>query len=150
MAVTEKLIGAPRDIVFELLANGRTYEEWVVGAKQIRDVDAGWPEPGTRIHHTVGVGPLRINDVTKVISVDPPSRLELEALVRPTGTAHIELRLADEGRGTRVVMEESPARGPATLLPSCVTDWLIDRRNRRALVRLKDMAERRVELRSRD
>ena len=148
MATTEALIGAPRELVFELLANGRTYERWVVGAKRIRDVDAGWPAPGSKIHHTVGVGPLVIRDTTEVVEVEEPAHVVLEARVRPTGVATIDLRLEAEGDGTRIVMREAPVSGPATLIPGVVTDFLIDRRNRRALGRLKEMAERRALLRT--
>lgn len=144
MAVTEALVGAAPDVVFAVLADGRSYGEWVVGAKHIRDVDAGWPAPGARIHHTVGVGPLFIRDTTEVKQCEEPSRLLLEARVRPTGVASIDLRLIPEGDGTRVVMREEPVSGPISLLPGAITDWAIDRRNRRALARLKDMAESRA------
>ena len=40
MAVNDITIDAPPEKVFALLADGRQYAEWVVGAKRIRDVDA--------------------------------------------------------------------------------------------------------------
>lgn len=142
MAVTEAVIAASPERVFALLADGRSYERWVVGAKKIRDVDAGWPAPGSKIHHSVGVGPLVVRDTTEVVEVHEPSRLVLEARVRPTGVASIDLRLVPEDGVTRVVMREAPVSGPASLLPKALTDWAIDRRNRRALDRLREMAER--------
>src|SRR3954447_20253295 len=113
MAVTETLIGVGPDAVFKLLADGRSYGEWGVGAKNIRDVDPGWPEPGSKIHHTVGLGPFVIRDSTKVVMAEEPTRLQLEARVRPTGVAAIDLRLIPEDEGTRVVMREDVVSGPA-------------------------------------
>lgn len=143
MAITEAVIAAPPERVFGFLADGRSYERWVVGAKRIRGVDPGWPAPGSKIHHSVGIGPLVIKDTTKVAEVHEPSRLVLEARVRPTGVARVDIELRPEGGGTRIVMREAPVSGPISHLPSAVTDWLIDRRNRRALDRLKAMAEER-------
>ena len=140
MAVTEKLVDADPKAVFAVLADGHSYGEWVVGAKHIRDADADWPAPGSKIHHTVGAGPLVIRDTTKVVEVDEPKRLVLEARVRPTGIARIDLRLLPEGTGTRVVMREELVGGPARHLPRQLTDWAIHRRNQRALERLGDMA----------
>ena len=59
MARNQRDIDAPPERVFAVLADPRCYPEWVVGSKEIRAADPGFPAPGTRFHHTVGVGPLR-------------------------------------------------------------------------------------------
>ena len=48
--------------VFAVLADGWLYPSWVVGASRVRGVDGTWPQPGSRIHHSVGVWPLLIDD----------------------------------------------------------------------------------------
>jgi uncharacterized protein YndB with AHSA1/START domain len=143
MACTDILIDASPEDVFAIFADGSTYSEWVVGAQRIRDVDETWPAPGARLHHSVGVGPITLDDITEVTECEAPYRLVLEAKVRPTGTARVVLQVTIDGSGTRVQMEEAPVGGPARFLPSWIADPLIDRRNDRALARLKDMVEQR-------
>src|SRR3954465_5944777 len=106
MAPNEIHVDASPERVFEVLSDPSTYGHWVVGSSHIRDADDRWPEPGTRIHHTVGWGPLKIDDHTSVISSHPPTRLELKAKARPLGTAHVVLIMAKENGGTRVTMIE--------------------------------------------
>ena len=50
------LIEHSPEAVWEVLGDGWAYAEWVAGTRNIRDVDARWPEPGARIHYTSGVG----------------------------------------------------------------------------------------------
>src|SRR3954451_21888989 len=49
---------APPDEVFAVLADARSYGEWVVGSKDVRAADPGFPAPGSRFPHSVGLGPL--------------------------------------------------------------------------------------------
>jgi uncharacterized protein YndB with AHSA1/START domain len=106
LAKNELFIDVVPDRVFEVLADAHSYEHWVVGAKRIRHADSGWPEPGTRLHHSLGVGPLTLNDNTKVIESDPPHHLVLEARGRPFGIAHIEFNVKGERGGSRVELHE--------------------------------------------
>ena len=50
------------------------YGDWVVGSKRIRAADASWPAPGSRFHHTVGVGPLSLDDHTESLEADAAMR----------------------------------------------------------------------------
>lgn len=52
-----RVVKAPIDAVWAVLADGWSYPVWVVGASRVRDVDAGWPAVGTRIHHAFGPWP---------------------------------------------------------------------------------------------
>jgi anti-anti-sigma factor len=70
-----------------------------------------------------------------------PHRIVLRARARPAGVARVELELAERGAGTEVVMHEKPVSGPPALLHNPLQDWLIDRRNREGLSRLKRLAE---------
>src|SRR5690606_34749879 len=68
MAVTERLVQAPIDDVYAVLANGWTYSDWVVGTAHIRAVDEHWPSPGAAIHHKAGPWPMSIQDKTVSLS----------------------------------------------------------------------------------
>jgi hypothetical protein len=73
MATTHAQIAASPDRGFAVLSHPENYADWVVGSDKIRDADPTWPAVGTRFHHRVGVGPLKVNDHTDVIAVDPPT-----------------------------------------------------------------------------
>ena len=122
--------------VWEVLGDGRAYADWVVGAQNIRDVDPAWPAPGARLHHTVGVGPLRVKDHTEVRAVERLRRLVLRARVRPAGEAEIELTVEPTSAGSRVVMAERVVRGPGRGPLAPLIDGVIQVRNAEALRRL--------------
>lgn len=135
------VIAAPPERVWAVLTDGWMYSGWVVGASHVRAVDKGWPELGTRIHHSVGVWPLVVNDVTEVVDMVPNRVLELDARSWPVGVARVRLELspADEG-ATKVVMSEQAVRGPAKLMPKPLQSALLIPRNRESLSRLSDLA----------
>jgi uncharacterized protein YndB with AHSA1/START domain len=112
MTRTTRNVDATVAEVWSVLADGRSYARWVVGAKSIREVDDVWPRPGARLHHTVGVGPLTLQDNTLSLEAEAPRYLQLEARGRPLGRARITFVLAPAGAGTEVVIDEevtSPA-----------------------------------------
>ena len=51
MAIVEKVIDAPPEQVWAVLADGWTYSDWVVGTVHVRDVDDDWPRVGSELHH---------------------------------------------------------------------------------------------------
>jgi uncharacterized protein YndB with AHSA1/START domain len=124
---------APIERVFEVVSDPRTYPDWLVGAQEIRSVDDGWPQAGTRFHHRVGlVGPLTVADSSEVLEVDPPTLLVLEVRARPFGRPRAEFRLADAGNDrTRITLSETPIGALAPLSP--VLDRTIEPRNRASL-----------------
>ena len=142
MARTHTWIDAVPARVFDVLADPQCYDDWVVGAKDIRDADAGFPAPGTRFHHTVGVGPLRRSDHTEVLDSNPPYRLELKAKVRPLGTAIVILLLEPQGRGTRLTLIEDAGDVLTRLFFNPLTHLTVHHRNVESLRRLKALAER--------
>ena len=83
MSTTTRFMPVSPEDVWEVLADPGEYAYWVVGSKIVRDADPGWPEPGTRFHHTVGFGPLTLEDHTASLKADPPHRLKLRATGRP-------------------------------------------------------------------
>ena len=141
VATTRTVIGATRERVFEILADPSTYADWVVGSSEIRDADAEWPAVGSCFHHSVGVGPFRIKDNTKVIGVDRPRMLRMHARARPLGTACVELDLESEADGTHVTMYETAGDPLSRLAINPLTDWLVHLRNVESLRRLKRIAE---------
>jgi NAD(P)-dependent dehydrogenase (short-subunit alcohol dehydrogenase family)/uncharacterized protein YndB with AHSA1/START domain len=135
-------IDAPPPSVFAVLADAERYPEWVVGAAEIRDQEGHFPEPGSRFHHSVKVGLLKLNDHTEVVDVDPPSRIVLEAKARPLGTARISIELSESDGGTNVLMEERPGdRLTALVADNPVADLALRLRNAEALSRLKRVVE---------
>jgi hypothetical protein len=141
MAVTRRLM---RDLtptqVFDVLRDGFTYGDWVVGTRKIRAVDSGWPAKGTKLHYTVGYGPLRKDDETVSLAYAPQERLELEARAWPAGTAHIAITTEVAEGGTLVAIDEKPHRGPAKLLHNPLLDLLVKARNVETLRRLEAKA----------
>ncbi len=126
--------------VFAVLADGWSYGHWVVGATHIRDVDPGWPQVGTCIHHSVGAWPVMAQQTTTVRATDPPHGLELEAQLWPLGVAWIRLAMMPVAPGTTEVrMSEELIRGPGRLLPAAMQALVLKPRNKESLIRLCDL-----------
>lgn len=141
----ERTFPVDRRAVWDVLTDGYAYARWVVGTSKIRDVDAGWPAPGTAIHYSVGRGPFRHDGHTESVRVEPERLLELEAHAWPAGSARIVLTLYDDPRGCRVRLVEHPARGVAAVLHNPAGDALLKLRNVEALRRLERVSRRRVQ-----
>ncbi|MGY4648613.1 SRPBCC family protein [Mycobacterium sp. URHB0021] len=141
----ERDIAATRQQVWNVIADGWTYSQWVVGNTRMRAVDPRWPAPGATIHHTIGIWPVVLNDETEVESSTPPEELVLLAKSRPFGAARITLRLKDSELGCCVTMAEVPVGGPLNLVPRRLALAAAYPRNRECLMRLAALAERRAE-----
>jgi uncharacterized protein YndB with AHSA1/START domain len=141
MATTRTQIAASPDEVFAALANPENYGDWVVGSDTIRDADPAWPKVGSRFHHRVGVGLLKVNDHTEVLEVEPPHRLVMHARARPLGSAKITMLLTEGDGGTYVTMIEVAGDLLSSLTLNRLTDPLIHLRNVEALRRLKRIVE---------
>jgi uncharacterized protein YndB with AHSA1/START domain len=139
-------IAAPADQVWSVLLDPRAYVEWVVGGRTFRGVDPDWPQPGAAFHHTAGVRPFVVKDKTKVVALQPPHRIVLEARARPVGIACVVLTVdpGADGGCSHVTMEEEPIAGPLRLVPRALLDPLVRARNAEALRRLRALVEERV------
>ena len=134
----------PPDAVWDALADPGSYAYWVVGSKAIRDADPHWPEPGSRFHHTVAVGPLEVGDHTESLEARRPELLRIRAKARPLGTATVTMEMSPRDGGTVVRMTES-ADGPGWLLDLNPVFWLFTKaRNAESLMRLEELAARRA------
>ncbi len=142
MSVNETIVDAPPPAVWDVLADPPSYEEWVVGNKEIRDHDRSWPAPGTEFGHKVGFGPLTVRDKTAALESLAPRRLVMNVRALPVGHGIVTIELAESGSGTLVRMEEQPVGGPVKLLWP-VFEPLVKLRNAETLRRLKRLAESR-------
>jgi hypothetical protein len=129
--------------VWDVLADGHAYADWVIGTTEIRAVDDGWPALGTAIHYTVGRGPLALRGRTTVRQVDPGHRLGLEADAGLLGSARIVIELSEWGEDTVIVIDEHPLRGPAYWLHSALSEALLLVRGRPMVNQLAKVVERR-------
>jgi uncharacterized protein YndB with AHSA1/START domain len=141
MATTRTQIAASPDEVFAALANPENYGDWVVGSDTVRDADPAWPKVGSRFHHRVGFGLLKVSDHTEVLEVDPPYWLVMHAKARPLGTATVSLLLTDRDGATDVTMVEVAGDPLSRLALNRFTDPLIHLRNVESLRRLKRIVE---------
>jgi hypothetical protein len=136
---------ASRARVWDVIADGWTYSQWVVGNSRMRAVDEHWPQVGATIRHSIGIWPLVLDDVTVVQDCDPLQQLVLLAKGRPFGKARITLRLFDvDGGGCRIEMSEVPVGIPMGWVPDRVALAAAVPRNRECTWRLASLAERRL------
>jgi Polyketide cyclase / dehydrase and lipid transport len=130
--------------VFAVLTDGWSYAAWVVGAARIRDVDANWPEEGSKLHHSVGSWPFLLDDTTTVERYEENKVIVLRARAWPGGEATVVIEAEPAPGGTHVVMYEDAVTGPAKLIPPMVRHPMLAWRNTETLRRLKLLAEGRA------
>jgi uncharacterized protein YndB with AHSA1/START domain len=141
VATTARHMSASPQAIWDVLASAGEYRHWVVGSRDVHGADDGFPEPGTRFYHAVGVGPFRVHDHTEVLAADPPLRLQLRAKARPVGIALVTLEIeSDGGGGARVRMSERPDGVYAPLSLNPLVHVLIKLRNLESLRRLERRA----------
>lgn len=143
MAVVSHVVPAPPARVWEVLSDGWTYSDWVVGTVHVRAVDAHWPAPGAKLHHKAGPWPLSLRDSSTVLESDAPRSLVLRAGLWPLGAATVTIRLAAAGPdATEVTMAEQFTHGPLLTVRNKLSDLILHRRNKESLRRLADIATR--------
>lgn len=133
-------MAVPPETVWAVLADPHVYADWVVGANEVRDADETWPQPGSKLHHSTGVGPLTLDDETTVVEAEAPRLLVLRAKLRPVGEFGVTVHLEPCAGGTKVTIEEEAVGGPVSAVPGA--GLAADGRNVFSLRRLKDLAER--------
>ncbi len=143
MTVNTRLVHATPEQVWDVLADGWLYPVWVVGASRMREVEDAWPAVGSKLHHSVGLWPLLIDDNTEVLESVPGVSLTLRARAWPVGEAHVHLRLEPAGAETEVRIEEKAVSGPGAFVPPPIEGVTLKWRNTETLRRLAFIAERR-------
>ncbi len=146
MAINEIHVDAPPERVFAVLADWRSYADWVVGSRAMRGAEPGFPAAGTRFFHQVALGPFSLNDHTQVVEVDQPRKLILKARARPLGTAIVDLEMRPEDGGTHVVMREDPGDPLTAFVFNPLMHLFVRGRNAEGLQRLKRLAEERPDI----
>ena len=132
----------PPEHVWEVLADPRTYPEWLVGTQVIRWVDPEFPKPGTEFGHKVGASDdAAVADTTTAVAVDPGRCLELEVKARPFMKGRVRFTLESHPQGTEVRFGEEPI-GPWRILSPVL--WLfVKGRNQKSLHQLRELVEHR-------
>ncbi|MGW0549030.1 SRPBCC family protein [Streptomyces sp. Wb2n-11] len=141
MAVRHHLIRRPPEAVWEVLADGSRYGDWVVGTAQSRPGKGDWPQVGATIEYTVNLGPWTVTGQTIVRRSEPPYELELEADSGPLGTARIAIEVRPWGDDALVILDEHPLRGVGGTLHNTALDALLQLRHRSMLGRLAKVVE---------
>ena len=140
MATNHRFMTVAPEAVWAVLADPAGYGYWVVGSKLIRGADEDWPAPGSKFHHTVGVGPLEISDHTESLEARPPKLLRLRAKARPLGTARVTMEMTAQDGGTMVEMTENPDGVSSVLALNPLVHVLTKLRNAESLMRLEELA----------
>ena len=86
-----------------------------------RLADAGgrgsWPAVGSRLHHSVGIWPMLIDDNTEVVAAVELKSLSLRARGWPIGEARVDILLEPVGAETQVTISEDAVSGPGPWRP---------------------------------
>src|SRR5215203_3451914 len=85
MSRNVRTVTVPPSEVWAVLSDGWLYPVWVVGAARMREVDDHWPAVGARLHHSVGLWPLLIDDNTEVLESERDRLLRLRTRGRGRG-----------------------------------------------------------------
>ncbi|MER6596123.1 SRPBCC family protein [Micromonospora purpureochromogenes] len=137
------MIDASPQQVFDVLADGWTYSDWVVGTVHVRDVDDTWPRVGSQLHHKAGPWPLSLHDSSTVLACEPPHKMVIRAGLWPAGEAIVVFTLEPVGAdATRVRIGEDFAAGPLRWIRNKLNDLVLHQRNKETLRRLSDIATR--------
>lgn len=136
------VLPVPPEEAFRLLEDPTSFRDLVAGARKIRRFDSRWPEPGTRVDHTVGVAPFVLRDHTEVVDQERPHRLTLDARVRPLGRLRVDFLLEPHPQGSRLTVTERPEEGPMSW-PGLrtVTRLGLQLRNREICRRFRKLSE---------
>ncbi len=141
MTINHRLVDASTSQVWDVLAEGWLFPVWVVGAARMRDVTADWPGAGAKLHHSVGVWPILLDDHTEVLESVPEQRLALRARAFPAGVAEVVITLVAQASGTKITLEEKVTGGPAALIPRPLEAAAMKWRNTETLRRLSHIVE---------
>ncbi|MCW7991476.1 polyketide cyclase [Streptomyces platensis subsp. clarensis] len=127
--------------MWEVLADGSRYADWVVGTSESRVARGLWPELGSALEYTVRLGPWTVAGTTVVRRVDVLRELELEVDSGPLGTARVAIDIRPWGDQALAIVDEHPLQGIGGTLHNAAVDALIQLRHRSMLARLANVVE---------
>jgi uncharacterized protein YndB with AHSA1/START domain len=106
VARNETTIAAPLDVVWAVLEDPFAYPKWVVGTDRTLKADPGFPAQDTAFQVHIALG---LKDETRVVEVDPPRHIVLDAAASFFGPARVTIDLEPAGPDkTRVTLIENP------------------------------------------
>ncbi|MDR6979601.1 uncharacterized protein YndB with AHSA1/START domain [Streptomyces sp. 3330] len=141
MAVRHRLVKASPQTVWDVLADGDRYAEWVVGTSSTHERTGEWPHVDAKISYQIRVGPVTLSNETVVRRCREPDVLELEARAGALGTARIAFELRPWGRHCLVILDEHPLQGVGGLLHNAAVEAVTQIRHRAMLGRLAKVCE---------
>ncbi|MYW46317.1 SRPBCC family protein [Streptomyces sp. SID161] len=141
MAVRHRVIKADPAVVWEVLADGNRYAEWVVGTGDSRPRSGRWPRKDASLTYEIRLGPVRLNNQTVVRHCREGSLLELEIIAGLLGTARFSIELREWGEDCLVLVDEHPLRGAGAAVHNVGVEALIQLRHRSMLARLARCCE---------
>ncbi|MFM9552410.1 SRPBCC family protein [Streptomyces caniscabiei] len=141
MAVRHRLIKVSPRTVWDVLADGSRYAEWVVGTSASEPVRGQWPQVGSAIAYEIRVGPVRLGNETVVRYCEEGVELGLEARAGVLGTARISVQLRPWGPYCLVIADEHPLQGVGGKLHNVGVEAVIQLRHRTMLARLARLCE---------
>ncbi|HET6877544.1 MAG TPA: SRPBCC family protein [Jatrophihabitans sp.] len=136
--VCDVAAAAPSD-VWAIIADPRTYANWVAGTATSRGETGDWPAVGSSLRHRWGVWPARFRDRSTVTACQHQRQLELDVRVGRLAAVAVTIRLAPDAFGTRIVLRESVVTGAALLFRPLTRRFQLWR-NRRSLAALVRMS----------
>ena len=143
VVTVSRVIDAPPEAVWDVLADGWFYATWVVGASRVRDVDRTWPASGRGSTTRSGVWPAVISDTTPRDRQPEPDHAELVARGWPAGEAEVVIAVTPRratGRTVEIAEDAVVGPGHARAASRCA-QLAIGPRNVEALRRLAYLAE---------
>jgi hypothetical protein len=145
MAVNRREMAETADDVWDVICDGFTYADWVVGTRKIRDVDDAFPTIGSKLHYTIGHRPFRHDSHTEVLDIDHASRcIELAIHSQPAGRFRVKITITPRASSSRALVEltEHPLDGVLAVFHNPLFDLLIKARNVETLRRLERVTQR--------
>ncbi|MFE1327870.1 SRPBCC family protein [Streptomyces sp. NPDC058741] len=141
MAVRHRLIRVAPRAVWDVLADGHRYAEWVVGTAESHPVRGHWPDRDAAIRYRIRLGPVELTNQTVVRTCERGRLLELEAHAGVLGTARISIEVRPWGEDSLVIVDEHPLSGAGGRLHNVGFEALIQLRHRTMLARLARLCE---------
>lgn len=140
MSPVSRTVEAPAETVFAMLSDPRALSFFVLGTKTVRRFDARWPEVGTELHYTVGLGPLQVRDRTVVTECEPPLVLTMQPHLGPFITAEARFELRPDGSSTVVTLDERVIGG-ALMAAAPLLNRALTLRNQLDMARFTNLVE---------
>ena len=118
-------INAPREAVYDVLADPDCLGEWVTIMEELEEAPDGDLEPGARLRQRMKVAGRRFHLTWKVIEANRPSRIVWEGRGPMGSKAKATYELSADGGGTKFTYsnEYGLPGGPAGRLASRAWSW---------------------------